>query len=160
MPDSNARFLPESRDPAGALLRDLRDGLRYIWHGTEKTFSWRTTYLDLDTLSFVRRTPHDRFGWPVYRFEVPLRLGALEIEGLQVNVPNDHMSTWRFDVPLDHFPFEIRLHGDGAENYWQVKAYLSAALGAPPYGLERTDQLHSEWENDGLKVERKEDSGW
>lgn len=153
MPDSNARFLPNRPDPVGELLRDLQEGLRYVYREQEHVFSWRTTYLDLDRLPFVHRAPHDRFGWAVCRFDVPLRLGALEIDGLQVNVPDhQHSPAWRFDVPPHNLPFEIRLDQNNPENYWQVKDYLRAGLGEPATCWERKDQLHSEWNADGLQL--------
>lgn len=148
-----ARFFPNHPDPAGALKNDLLHGLRYLYDGQEHVFPWRTTYLELDAMPFIRRAPHDRFGWPVYRFEVILLLGALEISGLQVNVPNLQQSpAWRFDTPLYHFPFEIRLGSDGRENYWQVKDYLRSALGEPVRNWERADQLHASWNADGLEL--------
>jgi hypothetical protein len=148
---SNARFLPGHPNPVEALLRDLEEGLRYSDAGAEKTFAWGITYEDLDVLPFIHRAPHNRFGWPVYRFDKPMRLGALEIAGLQVNVPDRINSpNWRLDVPIHNFPFEVRLEGDTPDNYWQLKAYLQAALGEPVACWERVDQLHSEWNADGL----------
>ncbi len=59
---TNACFLPDIPYPAAALLRDLREGLRYTYRGEEKTLPWHTTFLDLDTLPFVQRAPYDHFG--------------------------------------------------------------------------------------------------
>ena len=149
---SNARFLPDVPHPA-ALLRDLRNGPRYVYAGEEKTLAWNTTFLELDELPFIKRAPHDRFSWPVYRMEVPLRLGSLEVRDVQINMPDQQRTPQRrLDVPFDHLPFEVRLAGDGADNYWQVKAWLVAALGEPIKMWEREDQLHSGWLNDGLDI--------
>ena len=150
--NSNARFLPDVPYPA-ALLRDLHEGLRYVYQGEEKTLAWRTTFLELDMLPFVHRAPHDRFGWPVFRCDVPLRLGSLEVGGVQINVPDlRNAPSRRLEVPFDHLPLEVRLDGDGADNYWQVKAYFAPVLGKPATIWERDDQMHVEWTFDGLQI--------
>ncbi|MEO6759282.1 MAG: hypothetical protein ABIO24_07485 [Saprospiraceae bacterium] len=153
LPVRNARFLPLYPYSTVALLRDLQTGLRYSLNSEEHTLSWDTTYQDLKDLSFVHHTVDDRFGRPVYQFEIPLLLGILEISGLQVNIPDTvQQPSRRLDVPLDHLQFEVRLEGDGADNYWQMKAYFTAALGEPLTCWERDDQLNAEWNSDGLII--------
>ncbi len=149
----NARFIPDYPYSTAALLLDLGEGLRCTYEGQDYTIPWSITYQALEELPFVEQRRHDRFGWPVYSFNAPLVIGILEVEGLQVNIPDkERQPAWRLDVPLDTLPFEVRLAGDGADNYWQLKAYFQAALGEPVRGWERDDQLHADWEYDGLHV--------
>ncbi|GAB2559547.1 hypothetical protein [Spirosoma areae] len=144
-----ARLLPI----ADSLATDLQQGLRYTYAGRLQTLPWRTTFDELAKLPFVQQTGHHAYGWPVLRLNVPVRLGRLEVEGIEINDPvPSGQSTFRRDVPIDHYPLEIRLVDHGADNYWLLKACLSQTLGNPRKGWERDDQLHAGWQYDGLSL--------
>ncbi len=146
----NARFLPDPR----LLLTDLRDGPRYPYNGVMHTLPWSTTYEELARLPFVRKLPHHAFGWPVYFVDVPLRLGMLEVDGIEINRPDMNPSCLiRNDVPVDGYEFEVRLTEPGTEGYWQLRAYFEQTLGKPTSSWDYPkDQVHAQWLYDGLRI--------
>lgn len=146
----NARF----RTGADPLRTDLRDGLRYVYQNQIYSLPWSTTFEQLACLPFAKQQGHHAFGWPVYSLDVPWRLGQLEVQGLEVNTPNvSPRSRIRSDVPVDSYPFEVRLVEHGPDGYWQLKRYLSETLGQPKQCWERpNDEFHADWVYDGLRL--------
>lgn len=148
---TNAFFRPET----DTLLTDLRDGLRYIYDGRAGRLPWRTTFNELGQLPFVQQTNHHAFeNWPVFHVDAPLRLGQLEVQGVEINRPEGFpQSRLRSDRPVDGYPFEVRLVEHGPDGYWQLKNYISRTLGKPVQCWERpNDQFNADWTYEGLNI--------
>lgn len=129
-----------------ALPVPLSKGFGIGVSGTQPV-SWDTTSEALAAHPLVYRTENE-YGQQELRFRQPVRLGLLEIDDWRYYLPA-HL---RLNVPLDSFYANLRLRGNGDQNYFLVKKALQEMIGDPVEGYERDDQNASHWLFEGLKI--------
>lgn len=137
--------IPDSPDRAAQLGKELSEGF-WICANPRQWISWDMTSEALATLPSVYQTTNE-YGLTEIRFHHPVQLGNLVLDDWRYYLPV-HL---RLDVPLDSFYVNLRIRGNGDQNYFLAKKALTEMMGARTDGYERVDQNVSNWLFGGLK---------
>lgn len=132
-------------DDAVQLSNELSEGF-WVCAETRQWVSWDMTSEALAALPFVHQTTNE-YGLTEIRFHYPVQLGNLLLDDWRYCLPA-HL---RPDVPLDSFYTNLRIRGNGDQNYFLVKKALLEILGKSTEGYEREDQSNCQWIFHGLK---------
>ena len=140
---NNCRIL---NSPGDLILKgtELCKGFR-ISSTPSQWISWDTTSQELAALPAVNQTINE-YGLAEIRFHSPVQVGSLVLDDWRYYLP-----THRLDVPLDSFYSNLRIEGNGDQNYFLVKKALGDMFGEATGIYEREDQNSCHWIVDGIK---------
>jgi hypothetical protein len=135
-------------DFPGTLLpaeKELSDG---FWLCTEprQWISWDMTSEVLAALPLVYQTTSE-YGLTEIRSQFPVQIGNLILKDWRYPLAT-HL---RSDVPLDSFYSNVRVNGNGDQNYFLVKDALCKIWGQATTIYERDDQNSCQWMVNGIK---------
>lgn len=137
--------IPDLSDDGAQLSHELSEGF-WVCAETRHWISWDMTSEALAVLPFVHQTTNE-YGLTEIRFHHPVQLGNLLLDDWRYYLPA-HL---RLDVPLDSFYTNLRIQGNGDQNYFLAKKALMEILGKSIEGYEREDQNNCQWLFHGLK---------
>ena len=133
-----------SADQTIDFAKELAAGF-WVCASPRQWISWDMTSEALAGLPCVYQTTNE-YGLTEIRFHYPVRLGNLLLDDWRYYLP--HV---RLDVPLDNFYTNLRIKGNGDQNYFLVKNALCEMMGEAIDGFERKDQNACHWLFNGLK---------
>jgi hypothetical protein len=118
----------------------------WICSSPRQWISWNMTSQELEDLPLTYQTTNE-YGLTEIRFRFPVQIGNLLLHNWRHSYPG-HL---RLDVPLDDFYSNVRIQGNGVQNYLLVKKALEKIWGEAATVYERDDQNSCQWIVDGIK---------
>ena len=144
-PLNNGEWMRASRD-ATEIRNELAKGF-WVLSEPRQWISWDITSDQLAEQPCAYAVTN-AYGLQEIRFHYPVEVAAFRLYDFRYYFPRNA----RTDVPVDHFYTNLRLDGNGDQNYFLAKEALLPLLGVGTTFYEREDQNAYYWEYEGLKI--------
>ncbi|MEO6286790.1 MAG: hypothetical protein ABIN80_04970 [Dyadobacter sp.] len=118
----------------------------WICSSPPQWISWDMTSQELVDSPLTTQTTNE-YGLTELRFHFPVQIGNIILDDWRYLFPG-HL---RLDVPLDDFYSNVRISGNGDQNYKLLKKALETILGDAESIYERDDQNSCQWMVNGIK---------